>query len=187
MLKKTLSSLILLALRYKQIAKAKVLEAFDDKAAGIYSWCNWSPKRYNRETAPDLRGVAIVLNWSKLEPSECDYQFDRRFGELLQKAHDNDYYVHIMIWVAPSTPEWVYKQGIPKVKTDRKTNALGEATNAVYFPYYLDAGYQKKYFKLLKDWAKYIDKLPDELHRRILFVQSCEGSTGDGWGYKENH
>ena len=159
---------------------------FPNEAAGIYSWCNWSPRKTNRQTAPDLRGVAIVLTWRKLEPREGEYKFDERFDELLKQAHENDYYVHTMIWVAPGTPSWLYDLGVPKVETDRKTNALGEATNQTAFPYYFDALYQEKYFKLLKAWAHYMDALPEELHKRILFVQSCEGSTGDGWGYKGN-
>ena len=160
------------------------LPKFPNQAAGIYSWCNWKPKKANRDLTPDLRGVALVLNWKKLEPRDGDYQFDQQFGDLLRKAHANDYFVHTMIWVAPGTPEWLYKIGVPKVYTDREVNALGQATDQNYFPYYFDKLYQKRYFRLLSAWARYIDDLPDHLHKRILFVQSCEGSTGDGWGYK---
>jgi hypothetical protein len=26
--------------------------------------------------------------------------------------------------------------------------------------------------------------LPENLRKRVLYIQSAEGSTGDGWGYK---
>ncbi|MDD7986170.1 hypothetical protein PQO01_14555 [Lentisphaera marina] len=180
MLKKILSGLMFFCLGLQ----AEPTKPFNEQAAGIYSWANWKPHKANRELTPDLRGVAVILGWKKLEPRDGEYKFDEQFGELLKKAHANDYYVHIMIWVAPGTPEWVYEIGVPKVFTDRKVNALGHATNQNYFPYYFDALYQKRYFKLLSAWGEYIDQLPDHLHKRILFVQSCEGSTGDGWGYK---
>ena len=52
------------------------------------------------------------------------------------------------------------------------------------FPYYQHPEYKTRFFKLIEAFGAYVRGLPPELRERILFVQSAEGSTGDGQPYK---
>jgi len=53
-------------------------------------------------------------------------------------------------------------------------------------PYYLDANYKQRFFAMIDAFGDYVSGLPAELRDRVLFVQSAEGSTGDGQPYKGN-
>src|SRR3954453_12914017 len=51
---------------------------------------------------------------------------------------DAGVYMGLMIAVGPSSPDWVYTSGVPKVKVS------GQSSNqATYYPYYLDGDYQR--------------------------------------------
>jgi hypothetical protein len=142
---------------------------------GVYSWCSWNPRRITRQSCPNIVGAPIVLHWRSLEPAEGEYQFDKLLGERLNLARDNGFYTFAMIWVGPASPQWLYEKGVPRVRTDGKSWT---------FPYYFDPTYQQCFFRLVREFGRYVRALPDDLRRRIIFVQACEGSTGDGYCYK---
>lgn len=151
---------------------------------GVYSWANWKPKKINKNSAPNVKGAAVIIHWKNVEPQQGKYKWQQQLGSKLKQAIDNDFYVHIMLWVGPHSPSWIYQQGVPKVRTDRKVNALGHDSDKNTYPYYFSPKYKELFFNLIKEFGAYVDSLPQEYRDRIVFVQSCEGSTGDGWGYK---
>ena len=142
---------------------------------GVYSWCSWRPKTVTRETAPHVVGVPIVLHWKSVEPADGQFEFDEQLGAKLKLAKANGFYVFTMIWVGPASPAWIYDKGVPRVRTDGKDWT---------FPYYLDERYGRYFHRLIREYGKYVRSLPPDLLERIVFVQVCEGSTGDGYCYK---
>ena len=142
---------------------------------GVYSWCSWRPHKTNRASCPNIVGAPIVLHWRSLEPSDGELKFDEQLGQRLKQARENQFHVFTMIWVGPMCPAWLYEKGVPKVTTDRK---------GWTFPYYFDPTYQRHFERLIRKFGQYVRSLPAELRQRIIFVQVCEGSTGDGYCYK---
>lgn len=155
-----------------------------EQACGVYTWCGYMPDQMTREALPNARGVVMLTHWNKLEPEEGVYKFDEFIADRLRRADADDFQTFLMTWVGPSCPDWLYEKGVPKVRTDRTVNALGQKTSVKTFPYYLHPLHKERFFKLLREWGKYYNALPDELRERIWYVQSAEGSTGDGQPYK---
>ncbi len=152
---------------------------------GISSWAGWKPQQISRATCPELRSVPLILDWRSLEPAPGKYAFDAMLGRPLKSAHEDGLYATLMIWVGPSSPEWIYQKGVPEVHTDRKVNPLGESkAGKNRHPYYLHPEYKKHFWALIDAFGKYVMGLPPELRERIVFVQCAEGSTGDGQPYK---
>ncbi|MDQ8201186.1 beta-galactosidase [Pelagicoccus enzymogenes] len=129
------------------------------------------------------------MRWNRLEPTRGRYEFDRWLGEPMKAAVEDDLYVTLMIWVRPGTPEWLFdEEGVPRVYTDRDVDPLGrkmDKENNLH-PYYLHPAYKKSFGELIDALGKYVSELPMGLRERILWVQSAEGSTGDGSPYKGN-
>ncbi|TWT80327.1 hypothetical protein CA13_17400 [Planctomycetes bacterium CA13] len=153
---------------------------------GISSWSGWRPGQISRSDCPELRSVPLILNWGKLEPQPNEYEFDRYIGNPLREAAEDDLYVTLMVWVRPGTPEWLFEMGVPRVYTDREVDPLGQKMSKEdnLHPYYLHSGYKRRFFQLIDAFGQYVSELPKELRDRIVFVQSAEGSTGDGQPYK---
>jgi len=155
---------------------------------GISSWGGWRPGRISRADCPELRSVPLILSWGRLEPKPGEYEFDKYIGTPLRVAVNDDLYVTMMIWVRPGTPHWLFDMGVPKVYTDREVDPLGRKMNKEdnLHPFYLHPEYKKRFFALVDAFGAYVNGLPPLLRKRIVFVQSAEGSTGDGQPYKGN-
>lgn len=182
-----------------QIAKGLIdpgntADVFPDGAWGVYSW--FGLNHVSRETTPHIKGTPLILRWSDLEPQMGIFDFERTIKEPLEKLHDNDFHTYIMVWVAFATskvtekdtswvftPQWIFRNGVPLVEFPETINPLGVVTKR-YFPYYLDEDYKFYFHRMIDSLGHYICTLPDHLRNRILFVQSAEGSTGDGQPYK---
>ncbi len=159
-----------------------------DDGMGISSWAAWNPKQVTRADCPELRSVPLILHWKKLEPQPGMYEFDKYLGNPLRAAVEDDLHATLMIWVGPACPTWIYELGVPKVYSDREVNPLGDKMSKEQnlFPYYLAPQYKQRFFELIDAFGDYVNDLPPELRERIIFVQSAEGSTGDGQPYKGN-
>ena len=153
---------------------------------GISSWAGWQPGQVSRTDCPELRCVPLILSWEKLEPKPGEYEFDKYIGGPLRAAANDDLYATLMIWVRPGTPKWVFEMGVPKVYTDRKVDPLGHkmSKDDNLHPFYLHPEYKKRFFALVDAFGAYVHALPPLLRKRVIFVQSAEGSTGDGQPYK---
>jgi len=165
-----------------------VLPASANEGLGVGSWAGWQPGQVSRADCPELRNVPFILQWNKVEPEPGKYKFDQYVGQPLQAAVKEGLYVTLKIWVRPGTPGWLFDMGVPKVYTDRTVNPLGQKMSKEdnLHPYYLHPVYKKHFFTLIDAFGKYVNSLSPELRDRIIFVQSAEGSTGDGQPYKGN-
>lgn len=150
---------------------------------GVYSWAFWNSKQATKENAPLIKGGPLIIHWDKLEPQKGNYKFDRFIGEKLKQLVANDYYTFLMIWVGPSSPNWVYENGVPRLEMEKTINPLGKQRTWT-FPYYFHENYKKYFHSLIAELGRYLQELPQEQLDRILFIQAAEGSTGDGQPYK---
>jgi hypothetical protein len=169
---------------------------FPKDAWGVYTWGAYNPKIINPIKTPEVKGVPTILKWADLEPENGKFEFDKLIKNKLEKLDKDNYYTTLMVWVAFSTtkvtskdtiwaftPPWLFKNGVPLVEFPPTVNPLGK-TLTRYFPYYLDETYKFYFHRMLKELGYYILNLPEHLRKRILFVQSAEGSTGDGQPYR---
>jgi len=162
--------------------------SFAADGLGIHSWGGWNPRQVSRADCPELRGVPLILGWNKLEPQAGTYKFDQYVGDPLSAAAKDDLHMTLMVWVRPSTPHWLFEMGVPKVYTDRAVNPLGRKMSKEdnLHPYYFHPTYKERFFQMIDALGRHVQGLPPELRKRIVFVQSAEGSTGDGQPYKGN-
>jgi len=173
-----------------------VQKVFPDDAWGVYSWVNYDPKKVSREKCPNIKGSPIIMRWSNLEPENGKFEFKKEIGDKLELLDQNDFNTFLMVWVAFATsnvtetdtswaftPKWLFKHGVPLVEFPQTVNPLGKTTTR-YFPYYFDDDYKFYFHRMIDSLGNYICNLPPHLKKRILFLQSAEGSTGDGGPYK---
>jgi len=149
-------------------------------ACGVYVWPGWRPATVNRHTCPLAKGAAIICSWSSLEPQPSQFQFDSQIGDKLRAAVDNNYYVSLAIWTSPNTitPDWLYGAGVPRVLFPERITPFRERKHDC-FPYYFDATYLRHYHRLIERTGQYLASLSQEMRERIVFIECCEGATGD--------
>lgn len=151
---------------------------------GTYTWGSpWEDKNFTKEGYPFVKGAPIVLRWSALEPEPGNYQFEKLIGEKLRLANKEDFYTMLTVWVGPMSPKWIYEIGVPLLEMEKTINPFGKVRDWK-FPYYLDEDYKTYFFRMIDHLGEYILSLPQEVQKRLVFIQSAEGSTGDGWPYK---
>ncbi len=158
-------------------------EPFPEGCWGVYSWCSWNTRKVTRETCPLIKGAPIVMHWNKVEPESGAFAFDTQLRDKLVLARANDFYTFVMIWVAPNAPRWLYENGVPELEMTPTISPFRKPRNWT-FQYYLDEDYKRYYYRLVRAFGQYIKELPPTLQERILYVQTAEGSTGDGFCYK---
>ena len=122
-----------------------------------------------------LAGEADRLRWKDIETNQGEYDWSALYN-CLKRARDNGYYYYFELWTGYHGPEWIYENGVPKVKM--KTGGFA------YKPYYLDTEYKHYLKSFLKEFANYIASLPADLRDRLAFIQPGFGSTGDRQLYK---
>jgi len=113
---------------------------------GVYTWCSWNPRKTNASTHPLVKGVPIVMRWGDIEPEEGKFKFDTILGPKLKAAQKNGFYVLLMVWVVPHTPQWLYENGVPQVETPPRVTPR-RTTVKWTFPYYLDDDYKRFFFR----------------------------------------
>ena len=156
---------------------------FPDNCWGVYSWAGWNTRKVTREHCPLIKGAPIILKWRDIEPRPGEYAFDRHLGDKLRLAVDNDFYTFVMVWVAPNAPRWLYENGVPEVRMTQTISPQRKPRNWT-FQYYLDEDYVRYFHRMIRAFGQYMQELPPVLQDRVLYIQSAEGSTGDGFCYK---
>jgi hypothetical protein len=159
------------------------INPFPKDCWGVYSWASWNTQKVSRERCPLIKGAPIILKWNTLEPEPGTFAFERQLDKKLRLAVDNDFYVFVMIWVAPNAPHWLYENGVPEVHMTKTISPQRKPRNWT-FQYYLDDDYIRYFHRLIRRFGQHLRDLPPVLQERILYVQSAEGSTGDGFCYK---
>lgn len=149
---------------------------------GVYTW-GGGFDNVTSETFPLVKGAAIIMRWNELEPEQGKFKFDEVIRKKLEYAQKHGYYTFLKIWVAPNAPRWLYENGVPEVEMTKTINPLGKPRDWT-FQHYLDPEYIVFYHRLITEFGEYVLSLPKNLQDRVLYVQSGEGSTGDGGPYK---
>jgi hypothetical protein len=169
----------------KQAIENTKKENFPMDCWGVYNyWVNdWNEESNIRQSCPLIKGVGITLRWKDVEPEPGVFKFEELVGEKLKLVDASNMYAWVMVWVAPNAPRWLYSNGVPEVQMYKSVTPLGEPRDWSY-QYYLNEDYIRFHHRMLGEFGKYIRNLPLNLQKRILFVQSAEGSTGDGQPYK---
>ena len=158
---------------------------FSENCWRVYSWAGWKTQEVTPQTHPLIKGAPLILKWNQVEPKAGEFQFDKELKAKLELAEKYNYYTFLMIWVAPNAPKWLYENGVPELEMTKTVNPLGQPRNET-FQYYLDEKYKMYYHRMLTELGKYVQSLPVNLRKRLLYIQSAEGSTGDGDPYKGN-
>ena len=148
---------------------------------GVYAW--GAARRGVVPKDMPIRGIPLSWRWAQLEPARDQYAFAEQVRRPLEEARANNQFTHIMLWVAPNTPEWVYEAGVPKVIMPERITPARVKQKPEY-PYYFSPLYKEILHQTVRALADYIAALPADLKDRIIFIQVAEGSTGDGQPYK---
>ena len=148
---------------------------------GVYAWGG----ARGAEIPADLpvRGIPISWRWPDIEPAQGKFNFEETVRRPLEDARAHGRLTHVMLWVAPVTPEWVYAAGVPKVIMPERITPARKKQKPTY-PYYFSPLYREILHHTVRSLADYIAGLPADLKSRIIFIQVAEGSTGDGQPYK---
>lgn len=167
-----------------------------EEAWGVQSWASYRSSQVSRILCPDIKGAPLLLHWDNLEPHKGEFDFEGQIGEKLVELDQNDFYTFITVWVAFATsqvsetdtswaftPRWLFDNGVPLVEMEETISPLGVPSRRDS-PYFFDEDYIFYYYRMIDSLGHYLLHLPDHLKRRVLFIQSAEGSTGDEGPYK---
>ena len=84
---------------------------------------------------PFIKGEADRVKWADMEPEPGVYDWSKMDSHI-RNAVKGKYYYYFVLWTGPSSPEWIYENGVPKVVTDDTKH-----TKVTGYPYYLDEDY----------------------------------------------
>lgn len=146
---------------------------------GVYSWGG----KGDVPTDLPIRGIPITWRWHELESARGKFNFDEAVRRPLEQLKARGLYTHIMLHVAPITPDWVYAAGVPKVIVPERITPARKSQKPTY-PYYFDPLYKEILHQTVTALANYLAALPTDLKERVIFLQVAEGATGDGQPYK---
>ena len=166
-----------------ETTSAQSSKYFPENCWAVYSWAGWKTNEVVPQSHPLIKGAPLILKWIDIEPEPGKFKFDEMIGKKLELADKCNYYTFLMVWVAPNAPKWLYENGVPEVEMTKFIDPLGKSRDGT-FQYYLDQEYVLYYHRMLSEFGKYVQGLPQKLQKRVLYVQSDEGSTGDGDPYK---
>ena len=155
------------------IATANSWAEVNRDAYGVWVGGN---ERYDPKDFP-YRGVVVDVNWADVEPSQGVFDW-KGLDARLERAANLGLYACVGVTVAPSSPSWLYDQGVPKVMTEGHRRLSGP------FPYCLDPKYILYYHRLIQEFGRHIRTLPARLTDRLLFALVKTGSTQDESPYK---
>jgi hypothetical protein len=130
---------------------------------------------------PWLKGAFIMLKWSQLEPQPGQFDWSYFDAAMVRDARAG-LYVLFLVWAGPASPDWLYQEGVPIVKTGGKGHPSPKPHDT--FPFYLDPKYKECYHRMMRAVAAHVDTLPADVRKQIVCIQSAEGSTGDQGAYK---
>ena len=147
---------------------------------GIWTGGNITPK-----TKEYVRGRFIWLKWRDLEAQKGIWTWGV-LEERIKQAVKAGKYVGLVVYAGPDSPDWIYDNGVPKVTAPDKVNVRGGSHKSrfPYFPYYLDDDYREYWFNEIRTVAEWVESLPEDMRKRLLFVQTAEGTTDDEGPYK---
>ncbi len=142
--------------------------------AGV--WVNTFGKAYDFSPYHQfLAGEAGRLMWPNLQTGPDTYDFTE-IERVLRRVQAAGQYWYCELWTGHKwAPDWLFSHGVPRVYDQ----------SGDLYPYYLDARYRNYLTGFFNALATYIARLPEDLRKRVAFIQPGFGSTGDRQLYKE--
>jgi len=145
-----------------------------DTPFGVWYWARYVPDKANKSIYPGLRGGPILLHWNELETMQGTYDWSQ-VDSYMDAAVAEGLYYSLELLVGPSSPEWLYQRGVPKVFT---------TAEGWQFPYYFDPLYLESFDKLTEEAVSHLKALPADRAKALSKVILNDGSTGDPYCYK---
>lgn len=146
---------------------------------GITPYINYNAFDRNKDhllSSPHVKNVLVIFHWRDLEPTPGGFVFEEAIGHLLKETKKAGVGLALKLWVGPSSPEWLYENGVPLVRVTGGADWK--------YPYYFSKEYEKYLYRFIDEFGKYTKKLSAEDVEHIHFLQVCEGSTGDTGPYQ---
>jgi len=137
---------------------------------GIWDYMGKMP---DLSRTPHVRGKLIRASWSDLEPTQGQWDFKTLDADL-KEAADHKLNLILVVFSGSNSPEWIYKQGVPAVRT---TGVHGAQKDL--YPYYLNENYKKFFRNMIVKVRQHVDQLPPVVRQHLLAVQAGFSSTGD--------
>lgn len=162
------------------LAQGQRSSPLDQHPWGVYAW---GGGKHQIPASTPIRGIPLSWRWEEFETARGKFNFDVAVRQRLEEVLARGEFTHIMFWVAPVTPAWVYEAGVPKVVMPERITPARKRQKPTY-PYYFDPLYKEILHHTVKSLADYVASLPPRLKDRIIFIQVAEGATGDGQPYK---
>ncbi len=130
-------------------------------------WAMWGGENIRAVERPWIKGCLGTTTWSTIEPRRGEFDFTE-MDRFIRTAAGNGLYVGYMIYVGPSSPDWVYQTGVPRVLVEGKP-----------FPHYLHPDYRTLLKTMIRRVAGHVQSYPPELRQRLAFLQCPAGTSGD--------
>lgn len=175
-------TLCLAPLRAGVDVKASASETDKRDIYGVW-WRGGDDAAAMKKAHPWVKGVFVAFKWSNLEPANNKFDWNY-FDRTLATYANAGLYVQFMVWVGPDSPDWIYTNGVPLVRTSVTLNPHGVPHKWKQYPFYLNDSYKKFYHRMIREVANHLDTLPASVREKIICIQTAEGTTGDEGGYK---
>lgn len=127
---------------------------------------------------PFLKGTGSDAPWNEVEKNPGVYDWSKMDTDI-ELAIKNKKSIYFSFEAGPKAPDWVYEQGVPKVKTTD-----GKSKGFPHYPYYFSKEYKTYFHRFITEVAKHIRSYPKEKQEYIAFIQVKTGCTGDEVAYK---
>lgn len=145
-----------------------------DTPFGIWYWATYVPDKANKGVYPGLRGAPIFLEWADLERTQGIYDWSG-IERYMASGIAEGLYLSVELLVGPASPEWLYQNGVPEVRTTE---------DGWRFPYYFDPLYLESFDKVNREAVAYLKALPVDKAKALNSIVLNDGSTGDPFCYK---
>lgn len=166
----------------KRIAEPGARDAPTGDSLQRPPWAGFFTIRSNgpidRKRFPYIKGFADRVQWRQVEPQPGVYDW-AKMDASIHDAAEGGYYYYFVLWTGPHSPEWIYRHGVPRVKTTGRAGGTREE-----YPYYLDPNYVRFFHRFIGELADHLASLPEAERKAIAFIQPAFGSTGDRQLYK---
>jgi len=136
-------------------------------------WGIWGGETINNQSRPWYKGVVVTVRWSEIESQQNQFDFSI-LDSRINQAIDNGLLVVFKVYHGDESPDWLYDNGVPRVKTTGWSRI---------FPYYLDPNFKVFLKRMINKVAEHVDTYPSGIRQKIIGMQAPAGQSGDPQPY----
>lgn len=145
------------------------------------------------QDAPYARGKLIRASWDDLQPAPDRWTWDEQpkgiassgeetstvgFESQLRAAAAAHLRIMVVVFVGARTPEWVYAEGVRRVRVDGTHGAQGD-----HYPDYFSETYNREMHRFVVALRDHLLQEPPEIRDQVFALQFGLSSTGDYYAY----